>query len=88
MNELKLALQVSEEVKQETTDCEKNFSCLKGIRKDLCSVEYFFDVKAHFIKCLNQGYCFYQQSYGDGYVCICQYVMSYTISTKYEPGYV
>ncbi len=71
MSELKIALQVSEEVKQETTDCDKDFSCLKVIRKDLCRVEYFYDGKTHFIKCLNQGYCSYQQSYGNGSVCTC-----------------
>lgn len=64
-------LNLSTEVKQATTECKKEFSCLEGNRTDLCKVKYCVDRELHFIKCLNEGYCPYQYLFGKEYVCVC-----------------
>lgn len=66
-----MSYHVSAESQKATTGCEKGFSCLMGDRKDLCVVEACVDGKVHFIKCLNRGYCSYQQPFGMGHVCTC-----------------
>jgi hypothetical protein len=62
---------VSDEIRQRTTSCQKDFSCLKGNRNDLCTVQHCVDGKVHFIKCKNSAYCSYQLNFGDGFICLC-----------------
>jgi len=64
-------IHVSDEAQSAAINCKKGFSCSKRERKDLCVVEECINGKVHFIKCLNDGYCSYQQSFGDGFFCSC-----------------
>ena len=64
-------IHISEEVRRTATNCKKKFSCLEEERKDLCKVENCIDGKVHFIKCLNDEYCPYKQSFGDSFFCSC-----------------
>ena len=64
-------ISVSDEARRAATKCEKVFSCLEGGRNDLCEVESCIDGKVHFLKCLNDSYCSYQQSFGYGVLCSC-----------------
>lgn len=41
----------NDEMNQRTAYCGKDFSCLKGNRNDLCSVNLCVDGKFHFIAC-------------------------------------
>ena len=62
---------VSEETITRTQRCEKDFSCLKGQREDLCLVDSCVNGEVHFIKCLNKESCSYQGSFGSGFICYC-----------------
>ena len=62
---------VNDEILETATDCEKDFSCIKGENDNLCTVEDCINGKIHFIKCLNEEYCSYQHSFGDGFFCAC-----------------
>jgi len=64
-------IHVSDEAQSAATNCKKGFSCLKRERKDLCAVVECISGKLHFIKCLNDGHCPYQRSFGDDVVCRC-----------------
>jgi hypothetical protein len=72
MLEDKECLFVSDEAKQSTQYCTKDFACLNGNRDVLCKVEKCFREHVLFVACLQQGYCCYQRRYGfTGYVCTC-----------------
>ncbi len=66
-----LCYAVSKETIARTQRCNKNFSCLKGQRDDLCIVESCIDGEVHFIKCLNKVSCPYQGTFGAGVICYC-----------------
>ncbi len=66
-----MGFHVSDEAQDAAIKCTKGLSCLKGEEKDICPVEKCIDGKVHFVKCLNDGYCTYQHSFGDGYFCSC-----------------
>jgi len=66
-----MKLHISDESLKATTHCKKAFSCLTGDRKDLCTVEQCVSEKIHFIKCLNDSFCFYRHSFGMGHFCAC-----------------
>lgn len=66
-----MGFHVSDETTQQTTNCQKGFSCLKGNRNDLCAVEHCVDGRIHFIMCKNQEGCSYQLTFGDDFICIC-----------------
>jgi hypothetical protein len=62
---------ISDEVRLLTTQCKKDFSCLKG-RRELCSVEHCVNETVHFIiRCKQPTSCSYQLSFGEGMVCLC-----------------
>lgn len=60
---------VDEEIRSQTTRCQKDFACLKG--GDLCPVDHCVDGTVHFIRCKNSAPCSYQLSFGEGAVCLC-----------------
>lgn len=66
-----MKLQVSDQTLKTTIYCEKEFSCLKGNRNDLCRVERCVNEKVYFITCLNEGYCSYRHTFGPSYFCSC-----------------
>ncbi|MDH3290633.1 MAG: hypothetical protein OEO20_14665 [Gemmatimonadota bacterium] len=66
-----MALVVSEEVRLSATDCRKDFGCLAGDGTDLCRVTDCIAGQVHFIECRSEGYCSYQQAFGDAALCGC-----------------
>ena len=68
-------IHVSDEVRRAATNCKKEFSCLERERNNICTVlctkEDCINGIVHFIKCLNEGSCSYQHSFGDGFICGC-----------------
>ena len=62
---------VSEEAIEETKECEKDFSCQKELREDLCQVDYCVGGKVHFIKCLTNLSCPYKSTFGYDFICNC-----------------
>jgi hypothetical protein len=72
MLEEKHCLLVSDEAKQSTRYCTRDFACLNGNRDFLCKVEQCLGGQVLFVACLEQGYCSYQRRYGfTGYMCTC-----------------
>jgi len=63
-------IKVDDNIKQKTTKCRKNFSCLSG-ETPICRVDLCIENKIHFIKCVNNESCGYRVSFGYSYVCTC-----------------
>ena len=63
-------IKVDDNIKQETTKCKKNFSCLSG-ETPICSVELSIENKILFIKCVSKEPCSYRVPFGYSDVCIC-----------------
>ena len=67
----KECLLVSDEAKQSTKYCPKNFACLNG-NPDLCKVEQCLGKEVLFVTCLQQGHCPYKIPFGfNGHICAC-----------------
>lgn len=66
-----MVLVVREEVRLSATDCRKGLSCLAGDGSDLCPVTDCVAGTVHFIRCRSEGYCSYQQAFGDAPLCSC-----------------
>jgi hypothetical protein len=65
-------LEINAAKKNSTTKCEKDFACLNDDGHELCPVDYFYQDKILFIKCLSKGYCSYRISFGyASYICSC-----------------
>jgi hypothetical protein len=77
-------IHVSDETQRAASNCKKEFSCLKRKRKDLCTVKHCVNEEVHFIKCLNDGYCFYQLPFGSSFFVVALCGKKFSISTKYK----
>jgi len=66
----RMNIKVDDIIKQKTTKCRKNFSCITD-GTPLCSVELCIENNIHFIKCLNNELCSYKVPFGYSFVCIC-----------------
>jgi hypothetical protein len=65
-------LKTDNKTKEKTTNCEKRFACLSNQGHKLCEVEYFYNDKVLFIKCLSKDHCSYKMSFGtSSFVCNC-----------------
>jgi hypothetical protein len=76
---------IGEEVKQDTTACEKDFPCLSDNGYSLCkpSCKVINSVgKVHFVKC--NGYCNYKMEYSEDYLFICSCPVRNEIYNLYE----
>jgi len=66
-----MSFDISDEIKQLATDCTKGFSCLEGIKENLCNVEYCVNEATLFIRRLNEKSCSYQVAFGKVFICNC-----------------
>ena len=66
-----MKIEISENVINATTKCEKGFSCLSDNLEPACKVEYCVSNSVYFVKCLNTANCSYKVSFGDGHFCTC-----------------
>ncbi len=62
---------IRQDIKHETTNCQKGFSCLSGERKDLCKVLSCYDYDVYFILFENTESCPYQQKISERVYCDC-----------------
>jgi hypothetical protein len=67
----KTAVKINEEIIKNTSKCKKDFSCLSGLRNNLCQVELNVGDKIHFVKCMSNEPCDYRISFGYSFVCLC-----------------
>ena len=67
-----MTFDVSDEAKQAATRCKKDFSCLKGDRDCLCTVERVVGGQVFFVSCQQQNHCPYKHRYGFAdFFCAC-----------------
>jgi hypothetical protein len=65
-------IEISEEVKEATTQCTKKFSCLSQQGTALCKVIECNTYTVNFVKCFHNQDCSYKVSWGDKhYICSC-----------------
>jgi hypothetical protein len=62
---------ISDKTINETTHCEKGFSCLTKDGYDLCSVDNCVLDTIYFIKCMCDNPCSYKDRFGFGHFCTC-----------------
>ena len=66
-----MKIEISEELKNRTTMCRKDFACLENGDHVYCSVEEDAYDKVVFIKCREGRSCIYQMPFGNSNVCNC-----------------
>ena len=62
---------ISDNAINETTHCEKGFSCLTKDGYYLCSVDNCVLDTIYFIKCMSDNPCSYKDRFGFGHFCSC-----------------
>jgi len=62
---------ISERARQGTTKCKTGYSCLNGEGKNICKVVECIDWKIHFVECLIENDCSYQNLIGSKNYCGC-----------------
>jgi len=77
-----MEIYIPDQIRNTATKCKKRFSCLESERNNLCKVEYCVGGEIHFIKCLNDESCFYQNVFGGETFCSCP--VRKEIYNKYE----
>ena len=64
-------MEISQEILNLTTKCEKKFACLNNDTYTICKVENCISNEVHFVNCLNDNYCTYKLPFADSHVCRC-----------------
>ncbi len=68
----KMDIRIDKEIIEETTECNKNFSCLTKSRRELCEIQItLFSGKVHFIKCKQNLQCNYKIDFKNESCCFC-----------------
>ena len=66
-----MRIEISDDIIEETAQCNDDFSCLLGDLTQLCKVESCVSNTIHFVRCLEGSQCNYKVPFGDGHVCTC-----------------
>ena len=73
-----MKFQISEEIKNKTTECPSDFQCLKDNEKPMCTVDtpmckgdYVFEKSGLFIKPNTKNGCPYRMPYRTSSLCLC-----------------
>ena len=77
-----MVFKVDKKTIEQSTKCQKCFSCLENNGKDLCKVNQCIEDKILFVECDDINYCSYQKSFGDNKYCQCP--VRKEIFTKYK----
>ena len=65
-------IRIDKEILEETTECNKNFSCLTKSGGELCEIEItLFSDKVYFIKCKQDLICNYKMDFEKESCCFC-----------------
>lgn len=65
-------MRIRNEILNKTTQCNRDFSCLKGIKPDKnCRVINCLNNEVHFVECSNDSFCSYLMSFGNSFICNC-----------------
>ena len=62
---------IKKETLKNTTDCRRNFDCIKNDKHIFCTVENCINDEVYFVKNSYNKYCPYRMSYGNSYLCHC-----------------
>jgi hypothetical protein len=63
-------IQIGQDVIEKTTECDKNFSCLCGDKKDFCEIENPAE-SVFFVEKPKKDTCQYRQPLARFYLCTC-----------------
>jgi hypothetical protein len=66
-----MEIQISDDVIEQTTRCEREFACLSGGVGDLCRIEDRISGSAAFVDCLDDRQCKYRYQFGCAWICTC-----------------
>lgn len=66
-----MILEIDQKILDKTTNCLKNFDCIKSDNPLLCKVEECLNKKVYFVKQKNHKYCPYKMSFGLSTICNC-----------------
>jgi len=66
-----IVMDISKEIIESTTNCEKDFACLKSDGVVCCKVESCINGKIHFVQNVSKSYCAYKMSFGNSFICNC-----------------
>ncbi len=69
--ERKIIMEIDKEILKKTSDCKKNFDCLKNDQHIFCKVEYCVNHEVHFVKCMDVDYCVFKMYFGQSFTCNC-----------------
>ena len=64
-------IQISQDVIEKTTECDKNFSCLSDDQKSLCEIDSHPTESSFFIEKPKNEICNYRQPFARFYLCTC-----------------
>ncbi len=67
----KMDIQIDQDILKNTTQCEKNFSCLSCEKRQVCKVKYCAGEKILFVEPNQYEHCSYRMSFGDQFICSC-----------------
>jgi hypothetical protein len=68
---LSVKIEVSADVMERATRCQRQFSCLSGAVESLCVVEYVVAGELYCLKRTSWRGCNYERRFGDTFLCIC-----------------
>ncbi len=67
-----MEISIDEKILAETSNCQKNFSCLTGKTNDLCEIVITqFSNSVHFIRCKQDLNCNYRMDFESEKCCLC-----------------
>jgi hypothetical protein len=64
-------IEISADVIERTTGCQRQFSCLSGAVESLCEVKYIVVGELYCLKRTTRRGCRYERLFGDTFLCTC-----------------
>lgn len=64
-------MEIDQKVLENTTNCLKDFECIKNADFTFCKVEECINKKVYFVKSENQKFCPYKMYFGHSTICNC-----------------
>jgi len=66
-----MRFEVPQEIRECTSECRREFSCLAGRRRDRCKVKFCVDDRLFFVKLTGSRDCPYVRGFGGEQLCTC-----------------
>jgi len=66
-----MGIYIADQILKSANRCEKGKRCIDRDTSKLCKIDYCASGKVLFVKCLDNNFCAYQDTFGDGIFCDC-----------------